>query len=147
MGIIFEVFLAVLLCTAIGFGIILNRRIRDLRNDQENLDKLAKSFVKATSRAEASIQHLKAASDATSQALDQTIQSASQIREDLLYLLERGEKLADLLESGIRSKEKRPVSEGNFVKKKGSASSTQSTQRPTKGEAELKLIKALRAVR
>ena len=136
-----------LLCTAIGFGIILNRRIKDLRNDQENLDKLAKNFSRATTRAEGSIQQLKSASDATSQALNQTIQSASQIREDLLYLLERGEKLADLLESGIRSKEKRPATEQKLVEKKNVPNSQQALQRPTKGEAELKLIKALRAVR
>ena len=136
-----------LLCTAIGFGIILNRRIRDLRKDQENLDKLAKNFAKATSRAEASIQQLKAASDATSQALDQTIESANRIREDLLYLMERGEKLADVLESGIRLKEKAPAKEQKFVKKKSLPASVQVVQGPAKGDAERELIKALRAVR
>ena len=97
MNLIFEVFLAVLLCTAIGYGIILNRRIKELRKDQDNLDKLAKNFAKATSRAEASIQQLKVTSDATSQALDRAIKQASGIREDLMYLMERGEKLANVI--------------------------------------------------
>jgi len=77
LDLILEVFLAVLLCTAIGYGIILNRRIKELRKDQDNLDKLAKNFAKATSRAEASIQQLKVTSDATSQALDRAIKQAS----------------------------------------------------------------------
>ena len=118
MDLILEVFLAVLLCTAIGYGIILNRRIKELRKDQDNLDKLAKNFAKATSRAEASIQQLKVTSDATSQALDRAIKQASGIREDLMYLMERGEKLADVLEIGIRSKEGRSPVESHTVKGK-----------------------------
>ena len=147
MDLILEVFLAVLLCTAIGYGIILNRRIRELRKDQENLDRLAKNFAKATSRAEASIQQLKVTSDATSESLDQTIKQASGIREDLRYLMERGEKLADILEMGIRSKEgQSPVESRTFKGKKNSAPK-QDFASPAKGEAERELIKALRAVR
>lgn len=147
MGLIFEVILVVLLCTAIGFGIILNRRIKELRKDQENLDKLAKNFATATSRAEASIQQLKLTSDATSQELEKTIKEASGIREDLFYLMERGEKLADLLEDGIRTKEKKPPAADNSWKNQNARVPTTVLQNPVKGDAEQELIKALRAVR
>lgn len=147
MDLILEAFLALLLCTAIGYGIILNRRIKELRKDQDNLDKLAKNFAKATSRAEASIQQLKVTSDATSQALDRAIKQASGIREDLMYLMERGEKLADVLEIGIRSKEGRSPVESLTVKGKNISAPKQDFEGPAKGEAERELIKALRAVR
>ena len=154
MNFILEVFLAVLLCTAIGYGIILNRRIKELRKDQDNLDKLAKNFAKATSRAEASIQQLKVTSDATSQALDRAIKQASGIREDLMYLMERGEKLADVLEIGIRSKEGRSPTESLTDKGKKTPAKVKRASAPkqnfeglAKGEAERELIRALRAVR
>ena len=147
MGLIFEVILVVLLCTAISFGIILNRRIKDLRKDQENLDKLAKNFAAATSRAETSIQQLKVTSDATSQALDKTIKEACGIREDLMYLMERGEKLADLLEEDIRKKEKIPAAEDNLGNRQDLSVPKRVLQNPAEGDAEQELIKALRAVR
>ena len=147
MGLIFEVILVVLLCTAIGFGIILNRRIKELRKDQENLDKLAKNFATATSRAEASIQQLKVTSDVTSQALENTIKEAGGIQEDLVYLTERGEKLADHLEDGIRNKEKALPATDKTVKKQNLVPPKKVLQNPAKGDAERELIKALRAVR
>ena len=147
MDLIFDIILAVLLCTAIGYGFTLNRRIVQLRKDQESLDKLAKSFAAATSRAEASIIQLKLTSDATSQAFDQTLKQADGIREDLMYLIERGNKLADILESEIRSKESRPSLAGNSGNKKSIAADTNDSEGAAKVEAEQELIKALKAVR
>ena len=147
MDIIFEIILAVLLCTAIGYGFILNRRIVELRRDQENLDKLAKSFAAATSRAEASIVQLKVTSDATAQALDETLKQAGGIREDLVYLIERGNKLADTLESDIRSRENKSSSAEGTETTSRSAAYTKELESPAKGEAERELIKALKAVR
>ena len=147
MDLIFDIILAVLLCTAIGYGFTLNRRLVGLRKDQESLDKLAKSFAAATSSAEASIIQLKLTSDATSQALDQTLKQAGGIREDLVYLIERGNKLADILESDIRSKESRPSLAGNSGNKKPIPAYNKDFESPAKGEAERELIKALKAVR
>ena len=147
MELIFEIILAVLLCTAIGYGFTLNRRILELRKDQESLDKLAKSFANSTSRAEASIIQLKLTSDATSQALDQTLKQAGGIREDLVYLIERGNKLADILESDIRSRESRPSLASSSGIKKSIAAYTNDSEGTAKVEAERELIKALKAVR
>ena len=147
MALIIEIVLAVLLSTAIGYGFILNRRIVELRKDQENLDKLAKSFSKATSRAEASIFQLKSTSDTTSQALDKTVKHAHNIREDLLYLIERGNKLADILESDIRREETRVSPADIPDKTQSKAISTKVLESHAKSEAEQELIRALRAVR
>ena len=147
MDLVFEIILVILLCLAISYGFTLNRRIVELRKDQESLDKLAKSFSAATSRAEASILQLKSTSDATSKSLDQTFKQASGIREDLLYLIERGNKLADILELDIRSKESQSSPARIFGKNQTKAASPKELENQTKGEAERELIKALKAVR
>ena len=147
MILIFEILLAVLLSTAIGYGFVLNRRIVELRKDQVKLDKLAKSFAKATSRAEVSILKLKSTSDVTSQTLDETVKNADRIREDLLYLIERGNILADSLESGIRNTETQSSPAGITGSVKTKAVSIKVPESPAKSEAERELIRALRAVR
>ena len=86
-------------------------------------------------------------SDVTSQALENTIKEASGIHEDLVYLTERGEKLADYLEDGIRKKEKALPATDKLVKKQNLDAPKKVLQNPAKGDAERELIKALRAVR
>ena len=147
MDLIINVLLAVLLCIAIGYGFILNRRIVGVRKAQQKLDKLAKNFAEATTRAESSIIKLKTTSDLTSETLGQTIEQAIKVKEDLLYLSERGNVLADKLETSIRGKEanssldKLPTSERKMVPVlKGG-------KEIVKGDPEQELIKALRAVR
>ena len=100
-----DIFVAVLLISAIGYGMILNRRIVALRRDQGNLERLATSFQEATKRAEASVGKLKKAAQGSSEVLNEGIDAATRIREDLNFLVERGEKLGDRLENSIRSVE------------------------------------------
>ena len=147
MDIIFDILLAVLLCLAISYGFVLNRRIVGLRKDQQKLEQLAKSFSQATSRAEASIIKLKSTSDATAEALGQTIEQAVGMKNDLIYLLERGNGLADKLETKIRSKENDTISEDLSDRGDTVAPSEGINKRSNTGDAERALIKALRAVR
>ena len=105
MSLMIDIFVAVLLISAIGYGMILNRRIVALRRDQGNLERLATSFQEATKRAEASVGKLKKAAQGSSEVLNEGIDAATRIREDLNFLVERGEKLGDRLENSIRSVE------------------------------------------
>ena len=100
-----DIFVAILLISAIGYGMILNRRIVALRRDQGNLERLATSFQEATKRAEASVGKLKKAAQGSSEVLNEGIDAATRIREDLNFLVERGEQLGDRLENSIRSVE------------------------------------------
>ena len=105
MSLMIDIFVAVLLISAIGYGMILNRRIVALRRDQGNLERLATNFQEATKRAEASVGKLKKAAQGSSEVLNEGIDAATRIREDLNFLVERGEKLGDRLESSVRSVE------------------------------------------
>ena len=97
-----DIFVAVLLISAIGYGMVLNRRIVALRRDQADLERLAISFHEATSRAEASVGNLKNAAQSSSQILNEGIDEAVKIRDDLNFLIDRGERLGDQLEKSVR---------------------------------------------
>ena len=106
MSLLIDILVAVLLISAIGYGMILNRKIVALRGDQANLERLAASFHEATKRAEASVVKLKKTAQESSETLSGGIDSALRIREDLHFLVDRGEKLNDRLETSVRSSER-----------------------------------------
>ena len=105
MSLMIDIIVAILLISAIGYGMVLNRRIVALRRDQANLERLASSFHEATKRAEESVTKLKKTANSSSQILSEGIDAAARIREDLNFLVERGEKLGDRLEESVRSLE------------------------------------------
>ena len=106
MSLLIDIIVAVLLISAIGYGMVLNRKIVALRRDQANLERLAASFHEATKRAEVSVVKLKKTAQESSETLSGGIDSALRIREDLNFLVDRGEKLNDRLESSVRSSER-----------------------------------------
>tara|TARA_B100001964_G_C14156944_1_gene564778 strand:- start:189 stop:767 length:579 start_codon:yes stop_codon:yes gene_type:complete len=106
VSIIVDVILAVLLIMAIGYGMSLNRKIVALRDDQGKLEKLATSFYDATTRAEASVANLRSAAEESSRLLNEGVGETGEICEDLKYLIERGETIADELELKVRNAER-----------------------------------------
>jgi len=114
-----DIFIAVLLIAAIGYGMVLNRRIVALRRDQADLERLAISFHEATTRAESSVGNLKKAAQKSSQILKDGIDQATRVRDDLNYLVDRGEALGDQLENSVRNFEKSDLpSQDNIGKSK-----------------------------
>jgi len=89
---------AVLLVVTISFTITLNRRLGNLRRDRSELEKMAASFQQATVRAEDSIGKLKI----TTEALQERIDKAQGLSDDLAFLIDRGNAAADKLEEKVR---------------------------------------------
>lgn len=147
MSILLDIFLVVLLSMAIGYGFILNRRIVALRKDQKSLDKLATKFAEAAIRAEQSIIKLKSATDGASQSLDKAADTAGLVRDDLEFLIDRGNKLADILETDIRQTEKQQISPDVSLENKPELGAAASTGNEHKSQAERELLRALQAVR
>ena len=98
-SLILDIFVAVLLVVTISYAVTLNKRLGTLRRDREELQKLAKSFGEATVRSEASINELRS----TTEVLQERIKRAEALREDLVFLMERGNGAADRLEALVRS--------------------------------------------
>ena len=94
-----DIFVAVLLVVTIAYAVTLNKRLGTLRRDKEELQKLALSFGDATIRAEESTGQLRATIDV----LQERIKKAESLREDLVFLVERGNGTADNLEELVRA--------------------------------------------
>ena len=98
-SLVLDIFVAVLLIVMIGYAFTLNKRLSTLRRDKEELQKLALSFGDATSRAEDSTVQLRATIDV----LQERIKKAESLRDDLVFLVERGNGTADALEELVRT--------------------------------------------
>jgi len=98
-SLILDMSVAVLLIVMIGYAVTLNKRLGSLRRDKVELQKLALSFGDATARAEESTVQLRATIDV----LQERIKRAESLRDDLVFLNERGNGTADALEELVRT--------------------------------------------
>ena len=90
-SLIIDVLVAVLLAVTIGYAIILNKRLGKLRADKKELEKLATKFGHSTHRAEESIDKLKHTADLLQDSMDK----AQALRDDLAFLIDRGDRAAE----------------------------------------------------
>lgn len=97
-ALIIDIVVAILLIVTIVYAVGLNRRLTSMRRDRHKLEKIATDFAKSTERANDSIGLLKIANESLQRQLD----SANSLRDDLAYLLDRGERTADRLEDLVR---------------------------------------------
>ena len=156
-GLILDIVVAVLLVVTICYAVLLNRRLGKLRRDKEELNTLARTFGDATVRAEESIGQLKSMTDS----LEQRIAKAEQLRDDLVFLAERGGTTADQLERLVRQArddigvvpQPRPVESapqpakqvGIETRDDAAAASARDGGGEPRSEAERALLKALRS--
>lgn len=88
-----------LLAVTICYAMVLNKKIGTLRKDKSELEKMAASFNTATIKAEKSLKQLKSTADD----MGERIEKAHSLRDDLMFLTERGAKAADQLEDLVRT--------------------------------------------
>ncbi len=143
MTIALDIFLMLLLAVAIGYGFVLNRRIGELRQDQQKLEKLAISFDNATIRAEDGVAKLRAATEDSVRSLQQSLTNGGELSDDLKFLIRRGEDLADKLEQSVRAVERAPKSPKNGLLSSGGGEQSLTAS----SEEEKNILKALQAVR
>ena len=98
-----DALVAVLLVAMIVYAVILNRRLQGLRQGKEDLRAVIADFNAATERARVGMAELHRYSETTGEALGTLTHKAEALRDDLDFLLERGEPLADRLVDGVRA--------------------------------------------
>ena len=98
VSLILDILVAVLLVVTIGYAVTLNKRLSALRRDKGELERLAHGFAETTEKAEKGIGELRAMTDL----LQERISRAESLRDDLVFLMERGNAAADRLEGVVR---------------------------------------------
>jgi hypothetical protein len=102
LSLILDIAVVALLVPTIVFAWILNSRLSDLRQNREELARLIGSFNDATHRAESGIPKLRKAADDAGRALQDRVEKAQTLRDDLAFMVDRAETVLGKLEDGTR---------------------------------------------
>jgi hypothetical protein len=95
--------LAVLLVLSLGLGLRLHLALRRLRDDNTDFDRLIGAIDGATDRARAVLDDLKRAAGDAGERLGGDLGQAQRVLDDLRFLCERGERVAEGLVGQIES--------------------------------------------
>ena len=98
-----DVVVSILLAVTIAYAAMLHSRLGQLRKNREDLAKLVAAFNEATARAEGGIPKLRRAADEAGAALQERVEKAQSLRDDLAFMIERADAMANRLESGVKS--------------------------------------------
>jgi hypothetical protein len=141
---ILDLFLIGLLATTLFHAVRLERALGVLKRDRATLETLVAGFNTSTRQAETAIERLHAAADGAGHQIARQIDAATALKDDLAFLVERGERLADRLDSLVRSA--RPM-----AAEPQRATATSEAQTPdaprVRSQAERDLLRALRMAR
>src|SRR5512137_2620745 len=130
---ILQLVLLGLLGAAIPFALRLERALREIRRDRAAMDGSAQGLNEAARMAEAAMVRLRASAELSGRHVAERTAAAEPLRDDLRYLVERAEALADRLEGLVRSG--RPLA----------AEASRPAEAPLQSQAERDLIRALAA--
>ncbi len=92
-----DLLMVILLVATIVYAIILNRQIVRLRESRGEMIELVKGLNEAMTKAEASVRGLKRTAGETGESLQRTIDKAAGLRDELQFMIEAANTLADRL--------------------------------------------------
>ena len=136
-----ELLLVGLLCATIPFALRLERQLGALRRDRAALEGSAVDFGEAARQAEATLLRLRATAEGAGRQVAERVAVAEPVRDDLRYLVERAEAMADRLAALVRNA--RPLA----AAQDGPAIATAAMLAPgpeAASQAERDLLRALR---
>jgi len=140
---ILESALVALLAATLFHAVRLERALGVLKRDRAALEALVASFNTSFRQAESGIEQLRAAADGAGRQMARQIETVARLKDDLIFLLERGEHLADRLDSLVRAG--RPIAAD--PRPLPAANDTPSELPRVRSQAERDLLKALRMAR
>lgn len=110
LSLVVDGLLILLLLATLVYVARLNRRLGQIRDARQEFEALIRRFAQATEQADRSIEGVKAAAAAEGKELQGTIDRSRGLREDLVFLVEKANGLADRLEASIaRTRKDAPV--------------------------------------
>ncbi len=147
MNLLLDVLLVVLLTATVVYCFMLNRRLGQLRNAQGDMAALVQSFDQSTERARSSIDELKATAGAVGLELEARVAKARDMLDELQLVTTSGERVAERIEKGVDSRKGAASAQPAPAEKPAAAAAPSRAEREGRGDAESKLLKALRQVR
>ena len=151
---ILDIVLVLLLAATLFHAIRLERALGVLKRDRASLETLVASFNSSTREAQDGIERLRAAADGAGRSIARQTDAATMLRDDLAFLIERGEKLADRMDDLVRAGRAAlpdPSPRAADASAWGSAQSTEppaaAAQVRVRSRAERDLLAALRMAR
>ena len=136
---IVDIVIIALLVPTIIYAYNLNKSLNMLRQNQKSLAQLISALNEATFKAENSIPKLKSVTEHSSEGLKEVVDNAKELKNDLLFINERADSLADRLENVISSSRNIENQSAKNVKTKEDLDD--------RASAELELLKVLRAIK
>ncbi len=100
--VLLDVVIVALLVPTIVYAVILNRRLDALRRNRDDLGRMIVAFNEATVRAEAGIPKMKRAVEEVGETLREAMEKAQSLRDDLAFMTERADSMANRLEGHLR---------------------------------------------
>lgn len=134
-----DIVIIALLIPTIIYAYRLNKSLSILRQNQKSLAQLVSALNEATFKAENSIPKLKSVTEHSSEGLKEVVDNAKELKNDLLFINERADSLADRLESVISS--------SRNIENSSAKQPLSKEKSDDRASAELELLKALRAIK
>jgi hypothetical protein len=98
-----EIVLVVLLGATLLQAIRLERALGVLKRDRASFESLVVGFDASTHQAENGIEQLRAVAEGTGREIESQLSKSLSLKEDLTFLTERGNRLADRLDTLVRA--------------------------------------------
>lgn len=143
-----ELVLVAMLAVTLFHAVRLERALGVLKRDRATLESLVTGFNTSTRQAEQGVERLRAAADGAGRQIARQSEAAMALKDDLAFLTERGEKLADRLDGLVRSA--RPLThepQGQAQAPAMAMAAPEPGDVRLRSQAERDLLKALRMAR
>lgn len=113
-GLVFDVAICVLLVTTIGYAMVLNRKLTDLRSARSDMEKVVADFSAAAGKAQGGLDALKARSSDAGDGLAKTVDDACRLADEMAFLVKKGNEIADRLEVAVAASRKLDQQQGKM---------------------------------
>lgn len=100
---VLEIVLVLMLAATLFHALRLERALGVLKRDRTQLEELVAEFNTSTRAAEASITRLHEAADGAGRQIGRHVETAGRLKDDLVFLADRGDRLADRLDQLVRT--------------------------------------------
>ncbi|GHU00387.1 hypothetical protein FACS1894186_0790 [Alphaproteobacteria bacterium] len=101
--VLLDLLIIALLVPTVVYAIVLNQRLKALRRSREDFGRLIIAFGDATTKAEVGTMKLRQYAESAGTALKESVDGSVRLRDDLAFMIERAEKIADRLEEATRA--------------------------------------------